>query len=45
MVKYVLVTHHTHDEEIEAIHLPIVFAATLDALNVRNPTRYDKDVY
>ena len=45
MVKYVLVTHHTHDEEIEAIHLPIVFTATLDALNVRHLTRYDEDVY
>ncbi|KAI0095247.1 Dopey, N-terminal-domain-containing protein [Irpex rosettiformis] len=33
MVRYVLVTHHTHDEEIEAIHLPIVFTATLEALN------------
>lgn len=35
MVRYVLATHHTPDEEMEALHLPIVFAAILEALNVR----------
>ncbi|KAI0803164.1 Dopey, N-terminal-domain-containing protein [Irpex lacteus] len=33
MVRSVLATHHTPDEEMEALHLPIVFAAILEALN------------
>ncbi|RPD65070.1 hypothetical protein L227DRAFT_519769 [Lentinus tigrinus ALCF2SS1-6] len=32
MVKYLLTTFHTHDEEIETIHLPVVFTAILRLL-------------
>lgn len=35
MVRYTLAKYHTHDEEIEAIHLPIVFTSTIEALQVR----------
>ena len=31
MVRHVLSTYHTHDEEIEALHLPICFASILEA--------------
>lgn len=34
MVKYVLTTFHTHDEEIETVHLPVVFTAILGLLTV-----------
>ncbi len=36
MVKYLLTTFHTHDEEIETIHLPVVFTAILRLLAVRS---------
>lgn len=36
MVKYILTTFHTHDEEIETVHLPVVFAAILELLAVSN---------
>ncbi|KAI1794036.1 Dopey, N-terminal-domain-containing protein [Ganoderma leucocontextum] len=32
MVKYILTTFHTHDEEIETVHLPVVFTAILGLL-------------
>ncbi|KAI0756510.1 Dopey, N-terminal-domain-containing protein [Daedaleopsis nitida] len=32
MVRYLLATFHGHDEEIEAIHLPVVFTAVLGLL-------------
>ncbi|KAI0964349.1 hypothetical protein AcW1_001188 [Taiwanofungus camphoratus] len=35
MVKYLLATFHTHDEEIETVHLPIVFSALMEALTSR----------
>ena len=35
MVKYILTTFHTHDEEIENIHLPVIFNAILGQLAVR----------
>lgn len=43
MVKYLLTTFHTHDEEIETIHLPIVFAAIMGLLSVshHNPEFFD----
>ena len=34
MVKYILTTFHTHDEEIETVHLPVVFTAILGPLAV-----------
>ena len=34
MVLHILATYHTHDEEIEAVHLPTAFAAILEALTV-----------
>ena len=34
MVLQILSTYHTHDEEIEAVHLPTTFAAILEALTV-----------
>lgn len=34
MVAYIVASFHSHDEEIEAIHLPICFAATLEAFVV-----------
>lgn len=34
MVLYILTTFHVHDEEIESIHLPVAFAAILEALLV-----------
>ncbi|KAI0081169.1 hypothetical protein K474DRAFT_1768894 [Panus rudis PR-1116 ss-1] len=33
LVQHILTSYHTHDEEIETIHLPIVFLAVLEALN------------
>lgn len=36
MVRHILHSYHTHDEEIEAIHLPVVFTALLEVLAVRN---------
>ncbi|KAI0348103.1 hypothetical protein BDW22DRAFT_1350250 [Trametopsis cervina] len=42
MVQYILTTYHTHDEEIEAIHLPIVFTAILEALKT-NVSSLPKD--
>jgi hypothetical protein len=43
MVQHVLATYHTHDEEMEAIHLPIIFSAVLETVNVSTiPTvRFD----
>lgn len=38
MVRYILATFHTHDEEIEAVHLPICFCAILETLTVRSRT-------
>ncbi|EJF67133.1 hypothetical protein DICSQDRAFT_151482 [Dichomitus squalens LYAD-421 SS1] len=35
MVKYILATFHVHDEEIETIHLPVVFTAILGLLVAR----------
>ncbi|GJE86225.1 Dopey, N-terminal-domain-containing protein [Phanerochaete sordida] len=32
MVAYIVATFHSHDEEIEALHLPVCFAATLEVL-------------
>lgn len=34
MVYHILCKYHKHDEEMETIHLPIVFNALLEALNV-----------
>ena len=34
MVHHILCNFHKHDEEMETIHLPIVFTALLEALNV-----------
>lgn len=34
MVLHILSTYHTHDEEIEAVHLPTAFAAILEVLTV-----------
>ncbi len=34
MIKYILTTFHTHDEEIETVHLPVVFTAILELLAV-----------
>lgn len=34
MVAYIVTTFHSHDEEVEAIHLPVCFAATLETLVV-----------
>lgn len=34
MVKYILATFHAHDEEIETVHLPVVFTAILGLLAV-----------
>ena len=34
MVKYLLTTFHTHDEEIETVHLPVVLNAILGQLVV-----------
>ena len=34
MVTHILSTYHTHDEEIEAVHLPNAFAAILETLVV-----------
>ncbi|THG95919.1 hypothetical protein EW026_g5825 [Hermanssonia centrifuga] len=42
MVRHILVKYHTHDEEIETIHLPVVFAAILETLTFclqHNPSR------
>ena len=36
MVKYLLTTFHTHDEEIETVHLPVVFTTILRLLVVRD---------
>ncbi|CCM03665.1 uncharacterized protein FIBRA_05809 [Fibroporia radiculosa] len=35
MVKYILTTFHGQDQEIETVHLPIVFTATVETLLVR----------
>lgn len=35
MVKYILTTFHGHDEEIETIHLPVVFIVILTLFAVR----------
>ena len=35
MVKYILTTFHGHDEEIETVHLPVVFTVILGLLAVR----------
>ncbi|KAH9858301.1 Dopey, N-terminal-domain-containing protein [Lenzites betulinus] len=34
MVQYLLHTFHSHDEEIEAVHFPVVFSAILAALTI-----------
>lgn len=34
MVQYLLTTFHSHDEEIEGMHLPVGFAGIMDALTV-----------
>lgn len=40
MVTYILSTFHTQDEEIEVVHLPIIFAAVAEMLAVnRSYTR------
>ncbi|KAJ3545543.1 hypothetical protein NM688_g5613 [Phlebia brevispora] len=42
MVKYILATFHTHDEEIESLHLPVCFTAISETLTLclqENPTR------
>lgn len=38
MVQYLLQTFHAHDEEIETIHLPVVFSAIAGVITVsRSP--------
>lgn len=34
MVQYTLQRFHAHDEEIETIHLPVVFSAITSAITV-----------
>ena len=40
MVQYLLRTFHSHDEEIEGIHLPIGFVGIMEALAVSKPVVY-----